>query len=120
SNDAALEGCARHAVQTRQSLSHLPDRQVTAVEHKLLEPLGRELRQHTGEQPALLPVIALDVDQQPLLGKRLENLAQSRHQADALPAERKSLAAVGSIAVADVERLQLGEAVLSGDAVTVG
>ena len=65
-------------------------------------------------------IVALDVDEEAPLRKRSEHLVERRHHADAAAAERIGLAAVGGVAVADVERLQRGERVLAGDAVALG
>lgn len=76
-------------------------------------PGGRQRVYPGGQKAALRLVIALDVDKKAPVGKGLQYLVQRRHQANALAAERKGFPAVGSVAIADVQRLQFGEGVLA-------
>src|SRR5262245_62191498 len=69
---------------------------------------------------AFLRVVAFDVDEKVPIGKGRQNLIQRGHQSNALAAKREGLAAVGGVAVADVERLECGERVLACHALAVG
>ena len=96
------------------------DRFVAAIDHDLRAAFGGKLVQHGCELLSLGWVAALHIDQEPSLRKGRQHLGECRHQADALAAKRKGLAAVGGIAMADVELLQIGHGVLARDAMAVG
>ena len=95
-------------------------RQGAAIDHQPLQLFWRQRFQAFGEPPALVGIVALDVDQEALVGEGAEHLVERGQQADAGAAQRKGLAAVGGVAMADVELLQLGEAAFARDAVAVG
>ena len=73
-----------------------------------------------GKLLAFAGVVALHVDEEALVGERGEHLVERGHQADALAAQGKCLAAVGGVAVADVELLQIGHRVIARRAVALG
>ena len=117
---AWLERRARHRRDRGQLAAHHGDRRVAAVDHEACLALGGKLPQPLRQLRAFVGIVALDVDEEAPLGKRVEHLVERRHHADAAAAERIGLAAVGGVAVADVERLQLRQRVLAGDAAAVG
>ncbi len=71
------------------------------------------------EGRSFLPPLALEIDKEAALGQGLENFRQRRHLAGPLAAEGEGLAAVGRIAVADVQCLQLGHRSVLGDAAPI-
>jgi hypothetical protein len=117
---AFLDCRPRHRRDVRQRVSHHRDRRVAAIDHEAGAVVGRKLSQARRQQGSFGRIVALDVDQEPPFGKRVEHLVERRHQADAAAAKRKSLAAIGGVAIADVERLQLRQRVLTRDAVPLG
>ena len=111
---------ARDRPDVARALAHDLDRLVAAIDHDLRPAFGGKLVQHGRELLSLGRVAALYVDQQPRCGKVASTSVERRHQADALAAKGKGLAAIGRIAMADVELLQIGHGVFARDAVAVG
>ena len=102
------------------ALAHGLDRLVAAIDHDLRPAFGRKLVQHGRKLLSLGRVAALYIDQQPRLRKGRQYLSERRHHADALAAKGKGLAAIGGIAMADVELLQIGHGVFARDAMAIG
>nr|AMP48532.1 hypothetical protein [uncultured bacterium] len=65
-------------------------------------------------------ISTLYVDEKTTVREGCENLLQSGHQANPRPTERKGLATISRIAVADIEFLELGHRMLTGDTSAVG
>lgn len=82
-------------------------------------PVGKPV-EHDGELFALGRIAALDVDEETPIRKGRQHLRQRRHHADAAAAERKGLAAIGGVAIADVELPHLLHRMLASDTVAVG
>jgi len=73
-----------------------------------------------GQHVALALLVRLEIDDEAAVGHRGQHLAQLRHHADTLAAQREGFAAIGGVAVAEVERAQIGHVVVAGAARPIG
>jgi hypothetical protein len=116
----SLLGCGGHRQKGGDAGAQGFDRRRAAIGHQAFEPGGGQAQEALGQRFAFARFVALDMDEEAALGKARQHLVEGGHQADALAAERISLAAVRRVAMADVERLELRQRFLAGDAATVG
>src|SRR6185436_3657877 len=78
-----------------------------AIEGKPPQVCFRHAAEIAEQHVSFVGIIALEVDEETPRWKRRQHFAQARHHADAAPSERKGLAAIGCVAVTDVETAQL-------------
>jgi hypothetical protein len=71
---AAFQGCSRHNAQLGQPLGKFSDRSVAAICHHARQSLCWQLHKDIGQEPPLLRVAALYIDQQLLIGESRQDL----------------------------------------------